>query len=77
MIDESLNATEQLQAKMAQVRKNAFIHAKLSVSCIEKMTTCIEREGTKSCSWWWNKTCNNPAVTQDIKKQCGGNLLRK
>ena len=36
MIDESLNATEQLQAKMAQVRKNAFIHAKLSVSCIEK-----------------------------------------
>ena len=52
MIDESLNATEQLQAKMAQVRKNAFIHAKLSVSCIEKkgnMKDCNDCQSYRIC----------------------------
>ena len=40
------------------------------------MTTCIEREGTRACSWWWNGSCHNLHVPLDVKLQCTGNLPR-
>lgn len=40
------------------------------------MITCIEREGEKQCSWWWNEQCHNSNVSTLTKTLCNGNLPR-
>jgi hypothetical protein len=40
------------------------------------MITCIEREGERQCSWWWNEQCHNAHVAVEIKMVCNGKLQR-
>lgn len=47
-----MNTTEQMEAKIAQVRKNAFIRARLSVTCLEKkggMVQCFDCKSYRIC----------------------------
>ena len=32
------------------------------------MISCIEREGTKACSWWWNGSCHNLHVPLNVRE---------
>ena len=50
-----------------------FSHARVKE---KEMINCIEREGTKGCSWWWNGSCHNLHVPLNVKLQCSGNLPR-